>query len=192
MKSKKKILQPTSGRNPSYLNDYETYTHKECTICKLVKPVADFAMSVQNNRIGWAYRSYCKNCGNEKTRKYASENKEKRNKRLREYRKKNPYVMKNIDRKRNLKHKYGITVDEYNEMFKRQKGKCFICSITGKKLVVDHCHKTNEVRKLLCHGCNTVLGKIENGDFQAFADYIISYRLESKCHADILLRLANG
>lgn len=191
MKSKKKILKPSSGRNPDYLNDYETYTHKECTICKSILPVSDFAKSVQNNRIGWAYRSYCKNCGNEKTRKYSAANKEKRNKRLRDYRKNNPDVMKKIDRKRNMKHKYGITVEEYNNMFKQQDGKCFICLVQGKKLVIDHCHKTTVVRKLLCHGCNTVLGKIEKGEFKIFADYIISHRLTEKCHADILLKLAN-
>ena len=191
MKSEKKILKPLSGRNPKYLDDYETYTHKECTICKEIKEVVDFAKSVQNNRIGWVYRSYCKSCGNEKTRRYASENKEKRNKRLREYRKNNPSVMKDIDRKRNLKHKYGITVEEYSDMFKRQNGKCFICSVSGKKLVVDHCHKTNEVRKLLCHGCNTVLGKIEKGEFEVFAKYILDHRMDEKCHADLLLELAN-
>ena len=99
--------------------------------------------------------------------------------------------MKDIDRKRNLKHKYGITVEEYSDMFKRQNGKCFICSVSGKKLVVDHCHKTNEVRKLLCHGCNTVLGKIEKGEFEVFAKYILDHRMDEKCHADLLLELAN-
>ena len=191
MKSKMKILKPSSGRNPNYLNEYETFTHKECTICKKIKDVSAFAKSVQNNRIGWAYRSYCKDCGNEKTRKYASENKSKRNKRLRDYRKKNPLVMQKIDKKRNLKHKYGITIQEYDEMFSSQNGQCYICKVDGKKLVVDHCHKTNKVRKLLCHGCNTVLGKIEKGEFDMYAKYIIAHGLDQKCHADLLLELAN-
>ena len=100
MKSEMKILKPSAGRNPNYLNEYETFTHKECTKCNKIKTVNQFAKSKQNNRIGWAYRSYCKDCGNEKTRKYAASNKEKRNNRLREYRKNNPSIMKVMDRKR--------------------------------------------------------------------------------------------
>jgi hypothetical protein len=35
--------------------------------------------------------------------------------------------------------------------------KCFICS-EKSKLVIDHCHNNNKVRKLLCSNCNTALG----------------------------------
>lgn len=179
-----KILKTSSGRNPQYLNDYESYTHKECSKCGILKPVSDFAKGIQNNRIGWSYRSYCKDCGNKKTREYASTNKTKRNERLKKYRKNNPERMKVIDRKKLLKRKYGITLEEYNRMYAEQAGKCFICH-NKKKLVVDHCHKTGEVRKLLCHECNTILGKIEKGEFDIFKNYI------DKCHADILLKYAN-
>lgn len=148
MKSEMKILKPSAGRNPNYLNEYETFTHKECTKCNKIKTVNQFAKSKQNNRIGWAYRSYCKDCGNEKTRKYAASNKEKRNNRLREYRKNNPSIMKVMDRKRSLKHKYGISLEQYEEMFTRQEGKCFICKVHGKKLVVDHYHKTGGRKKV--------------------------------------------
>lgn len=61
-----------------------------------------------------------------------------------------------------LKHRYGITLDEYNKMFIEQKGCCKICNIhqinITRKLAVDHCHKTQEVRGLLCNNCNTALG----------------------------------
>lgn len=67
-----------------------------------------------------------------------------------------------------LKKQFGIGLNDYIEMFERQGGKCYICGIPGnvfseKKnlsttLVVDHCHKTGKIRKLLCYGCNTGLG----------------------------------
>jgi len=65
---------------------------------------------------------------------------------------------------RNLKYRirYGISVEEFNELFKKQNGCCAIC---GKhqtefenRLSVDHCHKTKTVRGLLCHKCNRALG----------------------------------
>lgn len=69
-----------------------------------------------------------------------------------------------IDRNKHLKRKYGITVEQYNEMLRNQNGTCKICNRackTGKFLAVDHCHKTGKVRGLLCALCNTNLGRIE-------------------------------
>jgi len=57
-----------------------------------------------------------------------------------------------------LKHNYGITIDQYESMMSSQNGVCFICKNkckTGKRLCVDHCHKTGKVRALLCTNCNT-------------------------------------
>jgi len=62
--------------------------------------------------------------------------------------------------------KYGITHKDYNIMFTTQKGCCAICgkhqSILTYRLAVDHNHKTNKVRGLLCKGCNTSLGAMED------------------------------
>lgn len=70
---------------------------------------------------------------------------------------------KNPEKTRNkfLKQKYGISLDEYNMMYEKQKGCCYICEKKNKNeqpLHVDHCHKTNTVRKLLCMHCNHILG----------------------------------
>jgi hypothetical protein len=69
-----------------------------------------------------------------------------------------------------LKNAYGLSVEKYNSMSEEQDHKCFICgsipSGKSKKLVVDHCHKTGEIRKLLCITCNVQLSKFEsNPDF---------------------------
>lgn len=57
---------------------------------------------------------------------------------------------------------YGITTEDYNRMFTEQEGKCYICDTHQSKLKnrlsVDHCHKTNKVRKLLCQKCNQGIG----------------------------------
>ena len=63
-----------------------------------------------------------------------------------------------------LKRKYGITLDIYNEMLKNQNNVCKLCKQlckSGKVLAVDHCHRTDQVRGLLCANCNTNLGRIE-------------------------------
>lgn len=64
-----------------------------------------------------------------------------------------------------LKAIYGITLLDYNEMFEKQNGLCFICGnpeISGisrdNNLLVDHNHATGKVRKLLCNNCNRGLG----------------------------------
>lgn len=57
---------------------------------------------------------------------------------------------------RRLKSIYGITPEEYDEIFKSQDGKCAICHNKPKKirLAVDHDHKSGLVRGLLCTHCN--------------------------------------
>lgn len=75
-----------------------------------------------------------------------------------------------------LQHKYGITIKEYDIFKNRQNNKCAICEVRGvkgKKLGVDHCHKTGKIRGLLCDRCNLVLGKI-NDDVMV-AKKIIKY-----------------
>lgn len=56
-----------------------------------------------------------------------------------------------------LKHKYGITLEILNSMKFEQDHKCKICT-RELPLVVDHCHQTEQVRGLLCGGCNKALG----------------------------------
>ena|ERR1700680_4502361 len=67
----------------------------------------------------------------------------------------------------NLVHRHNMTVDEYRAQFKRQKGCCAVCHKPEsrkdrnggiKRLAVDHNHKTNTNRDLLCVDCNTALG----------------------------------
>jgi hypothetical protein len=56
-----------------------------------------------------------------------------------------------------LKSSYGLTPKDVKAMYKQQLGRCAACG-RKVKLVIDHCHVTSKVRALLCHGCNTSLG----------------------------------
>lgn len=68
-------------------------------------------------------------------------------------------------RNSHLKKAYGITLNEYEDLFEKQGGLCSICSqperINKAYLAVDHCHTTGKVRGLLCQACNVTLGKVE-------------------------------
>jgi Recombination endonuclease VII len=66
-----------------------------------------------------------------------------------------------------LKSLYGISVDDYKNLLKKQKGRCAICRKTPKqarcrRLHVDHNHKTKDVRGLLCQVCNLRVGTLES------------------------------
>lgn len=50
-----------------------------------------------------------------------------------------------------------------------QDGKCEICGNTMIKACVDHCHRTMNIRGLLCVSCNLKLGIIEDDTFIANA-----------------------
>ena len=82
-----------------------------------------------------------------------------------------PKEHRNFNQK--LKGNYGETFGylAYMEMLENQQWKCKIC---GKDLqirntsnyhdsaVVDHCHKTNKVRGILCRTCNLGLGYLKD------------------------------
>jgi hypothetical protein len=63
-----------------------------------------------------------------------------------------------------LKREFGITLAEYDQILKHQKGRCAICEEKPfkRRLAVDHCHKSGLVRGLLCMRCNRALGKFQD------------------------------
>jgi hypothetical protein len=59
---------------------------------------------------------------------------------------------------RTLWTEYKITTEQYHALLIGQSGLCAICCDQLIDPHIDHCHKTEQVRGLLCHHCNTMLG----------------------------------
>ncbi|WP_078869170.1 endonuclease VII domain-containing protein [Streptomyces sp. NRRL B-1347] len=58
-----------------------------------------------------------------------------------------------------FKRKYGLTMEERDEMIAEQKWLCVIC-LKAPPAHVDHCHETGRVRGVLCFNCNSAIGKL--------------------------------
>jgi hypothetical protein len=107
-------------------------------------------------------RSWRKNPGNKKK---AKEYKDK-------YRKAHPERVQEL-RRRKVIRSYGLTLEEYDAMVRRQRNRCKSCGGPPdgrwKKLHIDHCHKTGRVRGLLCGKCNCAAGYLKDDPKRALA-----------------------
>lgn len=116
-----------------------TSLRKYCTTCAVLKPLSSFGV-VRKNRDGLKYA--CKEC-------------------TKIYRRTRPNI-NDYTRESNLKSNYGLTLQDYNQMFDSQKGRCAICgehqSELPRRLAVDHNHISKKIRGLLCANCNQGLG----------------------------------
>jgi hypothetical protein len=124
---------------------YSELKRKICPVCKEEKVLLlDFGKDITTAS---GHSSHCKRC---------------KKKRRSELRKKEVQYHKELDFKSDLKKNYGISFEQYQEMYTKQKGNCACCgqheSAFKRKLHVDHCHKTKQVRGLLCTQCNPGIG----------------------------------
>lgn len=81
-----------------------------------------------------------------------------------------------------LKTNFNMTIEQFENMLDSQNYVCAICKEpetrpdvrTGKprRLSIDHCHKTNKIRGLLCCRCNRTLGWFQD-NIQLFHSAII-------------------
>ena len=112
--------------------------------------------------------------------RYRAKNREKIRAYGRQWKKNNPTTSNE-----SYKRLYGITEEDYLRMLKEQNEVCKIClkpetakaKDKVKRLSVDHCHMTGKVRGLLCHKCNTTLGKYEDNieTFERFIEYLSAF-----------------
>jgi hypothetical protein len=72
--------------------------------------------------------------------------------------------------------KYGLSRFDYWRLLAKQNNRCAICGElqNGRALHLDHCHTSNKVRALICHGCNIAIGMIKEDaqTARAIADYL--------------------
>lgn len=64
-----------------------------------------------------------------------------------------------------LKVKYGLSLAQFEILLKRQKKVCAICKKPeqrNRRLSVDHCHSSKQVRGLLCDKCNVGIGRFND------------------------------
>ena len=115
---------------------------KACTKCGEVKDLSAF---YRKSTMKDGRQSHCKVCQNQRTKAWHNAN---------------PDSKKNTD----LQRFYGISLTDYNRMFEEQGGRCKICDQEqpGKRLAVDHCHRTGKVRSLLCDPCNKAIGLFQD------------------------------
>ncbi len=136
---------------------------KYCTKGKHWVPFSEFSL---NRRAKDGLTVWCKKCASIHTRKVRTPE---------------------VRRKYQLRASYNISQKKYEKMLLEQNGVCYICkqleiakSSTGiiKPLAIDHNHKTGELRMLLCHNCNQILGFVEiNIDrLEDFLEYLEEMR----------------
>ena len=118
----------------------------------------------------WARENPEKNC--KQSIKWAKNNRDKINKYTKKYRKIKRREINTWQRRYYLKKRYGLTLEIYESMLKKQNEKCLICkkkeqSIDKRynkqrNLAIDHDRLTGKVRGLLCTKCNTAIGSLDH------------------------------
>lgn len=143
---------------------------KQCPNCRELKDRSEFS---KDRHKADGLCSWCKECirsrqqqNKEKlqayTNQYYQDNKERLCQMQKQRNQNNSEARSQVARRARLRYNYDISLEEYNDLFSKQEGKCAICgthqSELNKSLCVDHDHETGEVRGLLCRTCNAGLG----------------------------------
>ena len=68
--------------------------------------------------------------------------------------------------RRNTANRYGLTSEQYDAMVQAQGNLCKLCRLPlfdePRKPVIDHCHKTGEVRGVIHNRCNVAIGMLKD------------------------------
>ena len=128
---------------------------KLCFRCAIMKPRDNYSW---RNELG-IWRNTCNDC---RKKHFPEESKYDRDKgfyeRKKVLRSNNEDVLNNY-----LINKYGITLEEKYKMIEDQHGRCAICKTRFDRITyVDHCHKTDKIRGILCNKCNSGLGMFDD------------------------------
>lgn len=144
---------------------------KRCSKCERDKPMAEFGKD--KSRPG-GLTLYCKECHNQISREWHSQNRGRYAAKQAEWQKRNRekcnekaanYRIRHAEKIRlaarsSIVSKFGLTLEVYDEMYRSQGGLCAICEKGFDVLCVDHCHESGAVRGLLCRACNVGIGNL--------------------------------
>lgn len=129
---------------------------KTCYRCHGIYSLGDFSVDESKMDGRSIYCSSCRRKILKKRRSMPQFNAKRRSKRHR-------YAESN--RNWRLKTKYGITLEQFEQLFAIQNRRCALCKSTKSdknNFVVDHCHKTGKIRGILCSYCNRALGMFKD------------------------------
>ena len=130
----------------------------------------------------------CTRCGDEKSLDFYYRNKSAKDGRgvyckpcwqayMKERKIAEPETYRRSTKTMNLRKKYGMSLEDFENMRREQGWACAICDMvveSESQLCVDHDHETGAVRSLLCFSCNGKLGAIEDAEWRIRAEaYLI-------------------
>lgn len=115
---------------------------KTCITCRATKPLNrhNFVFREDTQK----YRNKCRVCFREERKDYM--------RKRRKFIPDKPECSNKL-RRRKIKTRYGITLEEYDALLSTP---CDICGQAAE--VCDHCHDSGKVRGGLCRKCNSLLG----------------------------------
>lgn len=132
---------------------------KTCTKCGEDKELDQFHPNFMSPS---GIRNYCVDCHKIQMKEWYSKNKQR-------------------NRESHLKRKYGLNIEQYEQILQQQNGCCAICNREASQfrraMAVDHIHKgprAGFIRGILCDNCNRrLIGQHVDGNLlRKMADYV--------------------
>jgi Autographiviridae endonuclease VII len=153
---------------------------KSCSKCKEIKDYSEFHKDL-TRAIG--IRPACKACETKRLYEWREKNRSAYNNYAAQWRALNPERQHATE----IKRKYNVSKEQYQEMLDKQGNRCQICrklhnvDIKRGRLYIDHNHTTGKVRGLLCNNCNSGIGNLQDDPdiVQSALEYL-------KCQSDPL------
>lgn len=139
---------------------------KTCSKCGVSKEEAEFYR--RSPKAGKGLFTNCKECAKNTTKKNYVKNPLASRGASKNWRKRNPAQAKRYDKASRLRRKYGISMEEYQQMLATQQNHCAICDLTMGEPHIDHSHITGKIRAILCPKCNLALGLFKDSSKLCF------------------------